>query len=445
MKALSLSRSRPLRTFALAIAFSAAALPSLPAAAQEPAGAPVPAKAYAPERLWELPEADQRRVIDLEYRERSGGRGIPDDQMRFYLDQVRFSRWTFSRIQQDIAESLQGQGISDPQSAGTLRCESTDGRQRTCRTPWSGGSQLVRQLSSTLCVERSNWSAAQGEIRVWGGCRGEFAPLDTASADEIRCESTNNGQRACPTPWRGESRLVRQLSGRPCIEGQSWWSNPGQVVVVNGCRATFAMAYEQAGGEVRCESTDGRMRTCPTPWRLESRLLRQLSSTPCVAGRNWWSRRGEVQVSGGCRAVFVATHDGGGIGQEIRCESTDGGYRQCGSGLYGTPVLVRQLSDTPCTPERSYGLRNGALWVSGGCRGVFRVQDGGQPGYDDGYSVTCASENGRYRACSWDASRGPPRLIRTLSDTACRQGESWGWTRRDGLWVNHGCRGVFSP
>ena len=39
---------------------------------------------------------DQRRVIGLEYSEQSDGRTIPDDQMRFYLDQVRFSRWTFS-------------------------------------------------------------------------------------------------------------------------------------------------------------------------------------------------------------------------------------------------------------------------------------------------------------------------------------------------------------
>lgn len=443
MKTLSLSRSRLLRTLMLAAAASVAAVVPLAVAAQDAAANAVPAKAYAPERLWELSEADQRRVIDLEYRERSGGRGIPDDQMRFYLDQVRFSRWTFSRIQQDIAESLQGQGISDPQSAGTLRCESTDGRQRTCRTPWSGGSQLVRQLSSTL--ERTNWSAAQGEIRVWGGCRGEFAPLETTSAGEIRCDSTDNRQRACPTPWRGESRLVRQHSGRPCIEGQSWWSNPGQVVVVDGCRATFAMAHEQTSGEVRCESTDGRMRTCPTPWRLESRLLRQLSSTPCVAGRNWWSRRGEVQVSGGCRAVFVATHQGGGPGQEIRCESLDGSRRQCGSGLYGTPVLVRQLPGAPCSLGNTFGLRDGVLWVSGGCRGIFRIQEGNPPGAGDGYSVTCSSENGRYRVCPWDANRGAPQLIRTLSDTACRQGESWGWTRRDGLWVNHGCRGVFAP
>jgi hypothetical protein len=445
MKAPSLSCSRLLCTLVLAAAASAGALAALPAAAQDAAGNPVPTKAYAPERLWELSEADQRRVIDLEYRERSGGRSIPADQMRFYLDQVRFSRWTFSRVQQDIAESLQGQGISDPNNAGTMRCESTDGRQRTCRTPWSGGSQLVRQLSSTLCVEQDNWSASQGEIRVWGGCRGEFAPRDNTSAGEIRCESANNGQRACPTPWRGDSRLVRQLSGSPCIEGQTWWSNPGQVVVVNGCRATFAMNDQQASGEVRCESTDGRMRTCQTPWRLESRLVRQLSSTPCVAGRNWWSRRGEIQVSGGCRAVFAASHQGGGIGigQDIRCESTDGGYRQCGSGLYGTPVLVQQLSGTPCTLERNYGLRNGSLWVSGGCRGIFRVEDTGYG--DSGYTVTCSSENGRYRACPWDASRGAPRLIRTLSDTACRQGESWGWSRRDGLWVNYGCRGVFSP
>ena len=45
-------------------------------------------RAYAPENLASLSRADQERVIRLEYSEQSNGRRIPDDQMRFYLDQV---------------------------------------------------------------------------------------------------------------------------------------------------------------------------------------------------------------------------------------------------------------------------------------------------------------------------------------------------------------------
>ncbi len=42
----------------------------------------------------------------FEYADQSSGRRLPDDQLEFYLDQID-SGWTFSRIKQDIAESLE--------------------------------------------------------------------------------------------------------------------------------------------------------------------------------------------------------------------------------------------------------------------------------------------------------------------------------------------------
>ena len=355
---------------------------ALPAMAQ-----PIKARAYAPERVWELPVADQRRVIGLEYSEQSGGRTIPEDQMRFYLDQVRLSNWTFPQIKTDISTSLTGTGGGGNPPAGsgdTLRCESTDGRQRTC-----------------------------------------------------------------PTPWQSESRLSRQLSETRCVAGQNWSSSRGQVWVSGGCRAEFSALINNTGGEVNCESSDGRPRTCVTPWPGGSELLRQLSSIACVAGQNWSSSRGEVRVSGGCRGVFVPIVES--LAQEIRCESGDGRYKQCGTQLYGNAQLLRQLSDRRCIEGTTWGMRDGSIWVNGGCRGVFRVDgnDNGN-GYDGGYggnnndnSVTCTSKDGVYSVCAWDRNRGTPRLLQTLSDRPCTQGYSWGYNRRAGLWVNHGCRGRF--
>ena len=90
------------RVFAVALL----GLCALPASAQQASAPQIQAKAYAPERVWELPVQDQRRVIALEYSDQSGGRTIPDEQMRFYLDQVRLSNWTFQQIKNDIAQSL---------------------------------------------------------------------------------------------------------------------------------------------------------------------------------------------------------------------------------------------------------------------------------------------------------------------------------------------------
>ena len=348
---------------------------ALPVAAQ-----PITAKAYAPERVWELPVPDQRRVIGLEYSEQSSGRTIPEDQMRFYLDQVRLSKWTFQQIKNDIAQSLTNSGGGTPGGSGeTMRCESSDGRPRTC-----------------------------------------------------------------PTPWQSESRLIRQLSDTRCVAGQTWSSSRGQVWVSGGCRGEFAALVSNTGGEIRCESTNGRSQSCPTPWPGASELLRQLSDTACVAGLNWSSSRGVVRVNGGCRGVFVPVVES--LVQEIRCESGDGRYKQCGSNLRGNAQLLRQLSDRRCVENSNWGLRNGTLWVDGGCRGIFRI-DG--HGYDNGggnnndNSVTCASATGTYTACAWDRSRGIPSLLQTLSDRPCTQGYSWGYTKRAGLWVNHGCRGRF--
>jgi len=253
-------------------------------------------------------------VIGQEYSEQSRGRAIPEDQMRFYLDQVRLSRWTFSRIKTDIAQSLGGSGWNPPIDSGSVRCESNDSRQRTC-----------------------------------------------------------------PTPWRGTSRLVRQLSNTRCIEGQNWSSTPGQVWVRGGCRADFAEG---------------------------------------------------------------AWNDGG-VGEQIRCESDNGRYRQCGTGRYGEASLVQQLSGTRCVRNGNWGLTNGALWVDGGCRGVFRVGRGYGDGDSGGYNVTCSSQDNRRTTCAWDIGRGMPRLIQQLSSQPCIQGQTWGYALRGGLWVDRGCRARF--
>ena len=374
----------------LLAAATALAVPVLSFAAQ---AAPPTARAYAPEDLRELSRNDQVRVISLEYSEQSNGRRIPDDQLRFYLDQVNRSNWGFSRIKQDISQSLAGGGYRpEPPigGGGNIRCESDNGRPRTCPTPWSGSSRLVRQLSDTACIEGRTWQSQRGQVYVSGGCRGEFAAgaqvLPPIGSGNIRCESEDNRSRTCRTPWSGESRLVRQLSDSPCIEGRSWQSQRGQVYVSGGCRGEFAQGYGNGrppiggGDTIRCESTDGRSRTCNTPWRGRSRLVRQLSSSPCIEGRSWQSRGNQVYVSEGCRGEFAS-------------------------------------------------------------RGQVSP---GYPGNGSSYSVTCASNNRRQTSCAWDSRYGRPYLQRQLSDTPCRENSTWGYGR-NAVWVSNGCRALFAP
>ncbi|KAB8315372.1 DUF3011 domain-containing protein [Tolypothrix campylonemoides VB511288] len=287
-----------------------------------PAAAQRGQRAYAPEDLRGLSYNDQVRVISLEYEEQSRGRRIPDDQLRFYIDQVNRSNWRFSQIKSDIARSLGGQaGGGYP-------------------GPGNGGGGIVR------------------------------------------CESNDNRGRTCPTPWRGSSRLIRQVSGSPCIEGQTWQNRDGAVFVVGGCRGDFGPGFGGGNGgigsrQVRCESNNNRYVTCPAGGRVrDARLVRQLSGTPCTEGQTWGTTRDAVWVNGGCRAIFeVDGRGGGGNGDpnySVTCASNNNRYTTCAwNAAYGRPRLIQQMSGSPCVQDSTWGYTRGQLWVSGGCRGRF--------------------------------------------------------------------------
>lgn len=379
--------NRLLQATLLGFAFAAFAVPAMVQAA------PPTARAYAPENLRTLSRADQQRVIGNEYREQSNGRGIPNDQLDFYLDQVSRSNWGFSNIKQDIARSLGGGGGSWPPVGGgngsTVRCESDSNRSRTCATSWQGQSRLVRQLSDTPCVEGRTWQSQRGQVYVSGGCRGEFTagaqvypPIGGGNGNSIRCESDNGRSRTCATPWQGQTRLVRQLSDTPCTEGHTWQSQYGQVQVSGGCRGEFAQSadvYPPIGsGNIRCESDSGRSRTCRTSWQGASRLVRQLSDTPCIEGRTWQSQNGQVYVSGGCRGEFA-------------------------SGAQTLP---------------------------------------GYPGSGNGYSVTCSSTGKNAQSCAWNSRNGRPYVQRQISSSACRENDTW-WYDGNAIWMKNGCRALF--
>ncbi len=209
------------------------------------AGAQVQTRAYAPENLRTLSQSDQVRVISLEYSEQSRGRTIPNDQLRFYLDQVNRSNWTFSQIKSDIARSLSGGNAGPGPAPGpgpipqTIRCESTGSRPNTCRTPWQGQSRLVRQLSNSGCTRGHGWDSRNGEVWVNHGCRGEFARANTNYS--VTCSS--HGSRPTTCAWdrnQGHPYVLQRLSNAACTEGRTWGYNARQGLWVSGgCRARF--------------------------------------------------------------------------------------------------------------------------------------------------------------------------------------------------------------
>lgn len=209
------------------------------------------ARSYAPEDLRQLSVNDRIRVLETEYREQSNGRRLPNDQRDFYLAQIN-SGWSFSRIKADMAQSLGHSG----------------------NYPGSGNG--------------------------------------SSTGAKIRCESEDQRYRECRTPFRNRAVLHRRLSRGECIEGRSWGQRQGMVWVNWGCRAEFteSRAGWQGGGNsdylVTCSSVGDRYQTCAWNGRYgRPELVKNISKTRCVEGRNWGYRGSSIWVDEGCRGQFA--------------------------------------------------------------------------------------------------------------------------------------------
>ena len=309
----------------LFIALSAS-IGTLPAQAQNNS------RAYAPENIGQLSVSDQIRVIEKEYSEQSRGRSIPDDQLEFYLDQIRVSRWTFSRIKTDIATSLRGNGNGNSSGGGgswqpppggtwnpsSVICSSDGQRYRECRTPFQGRPRLIENISHSQCVEGRNWGSRQGLVWVSGGCRGRF--IDSGNS------------------WNGGSSNNQRF---------------------------------------QCASDSGRYRECRKPYSSTVYLARQLSSGRCIEGTSWGQKRDLVWVSGGCRGEFGirgGNGSGGNNGYNVTCTSFNGRLTTCAwDRSRGTPRLIQRIAGQ-CSERYDWGYDNRGLWVSNNCSARFGVR-----------------------------------------------------------------------
>lgn len=143
-----------------------------------------------------------------------------------------------------------GSNNSYGNSGGAFRCESREGRTERCNS-YGGRAQFVRQLSNTPCVRGRSWGSDSRGVWVSNGCRALFTTNAGYGnnygnsyghgSDLVRCESRDNRSHSCTisSGRNGDIRLLRQLSGKPCIENQTWGRSRTGVWVTRGCRAEF--------------------------------------------------------------------------------------------------------------------------------------------------------------------------------------------------------------
>lgn len=221
-----------------------------------------------------------------------------------------------------------------------------------------------------------------------------------------------------------------------------------------------AAAQPGASGTIECRSRDFQTSECQTGWR-QADLVRQISRAPCVEGQTWGIRRGTIWVSDGCAAQFAqAGRPGGGAGwggggagdgREFECRSEDRRFARCGSSR-APAQLLRQLSRTPCTEGRTWGVDRDGLWVDQGCSGLFRQGGGHGDGYGHGGDeyvppadaefVTCQSRRGRPETCRFRVPARHVGLMQQLSDAPCVEGVNWDW-QAGAVRVWDGCAATF--
>jgi hypothetical protein len=126
----------------------------------------------------------------------------------------------------------------------------------------------------------------------------------------ITCSSNNGKRNYCRIGRFNDARLVHQRSGSPCVRGQTWGVEGGNIWVDRGCRADFQpmMVRGPVPGPppsqvIRCSSNNGKIVRCGTNGPIVRAVLdRQISGSACVQGQTWGYDRRGVWVDRGCRA-----------------------------------------------------------------------------------------------------------------------------------------------
>ena len=131
--------------------------------------------------------------------------------------------------------------------------------------------------------------------------------------------------------------------------------------------------------------------------------------------------------------------------RRVTCAAA-GAYRECPAPGHISQI---RLDGGPCRLGLDWGVGRRMVWVDRHCRARFTVT-GGQswapstpPPPQDLSSVSCSSEDWRYRECAIPTAFSDIRVQTRWSDAPCRRNREWGLTK-GGIWVDNGCRARFS-
>lgn len=208
---------------------------------------------------------------------------------------------------------------------------------------------------------------------------------------KVRCDSNDGHYHECLAGAADYVTVARQWSKTKCVRGDNWGYRDGVIWVDEGCRADFNVfpssmvsssndSYPRPARPARqtvvCESLDGHRRHCSADTSGGVRITKRLSKSACDYKNDWgWDSNG-VWVSHGCRAEFEVKSDARLVAQSradniVLCESENGRRKVCAADTRFGVSVYRQMSDSDCTLNRTWGYDNAGIWVTSGCRAEF--------------------------------------------------------------------------
>ena len=220
--------------------------------------------------------------------------------------------------------------------------------------------------------------------------------------------------------------------------------------ILAGAWVAQAAAAPPASMRFRCESDRSQPKYCAVDTDDGISLVKQLSRTPCLQGRNWDYDRHGVWVSHRCRAEFITgpppAAETTQVTGSLRCESRSNRVQRCAADTSKGVRLTRLLSESDCVENRDWGYDDEGIWTARGCRAEFTLgpEDAVQRAAVAGTApkrLTCQSGQQQRQRCDTSVPHGVD-LLRQLSKTHCEEGANWGWDD-EGIWVDKGCRAEF--
>jgi hypothetical protein len=135
-----------------------------------------------------------------------------------------------------------------PPPPARITCSSDNGRRNWCDIGGRRDVRLARQISGSACIRDSTWGVDRRGLWVDNGCRAEFfiggrppGPPPPPPRQIVTCSSNDGRRNWCDIGPRRDVRLARQISGSPCVQGDTWGVDRRGLWVDRGCRADFSV------------------------------------------------------------------------------------------------------------------------------------------------------------------------------------------------------------